>query len=113
MTNPATSNSGFSALVGVATALAGGGSAIDGRRVAAVKPQLTQFFSGQRLTSGSSGWLAERFLEQSANGQSGSGCSSRSVDGLINYESVLLGLGEGESTASGRLTLVRPKDGVV
>lgn len=113
MTNPATSNSGFSALVGVATALAGGGSAIDGRRVAAVKPQLTQFFSGQRLTSGSSGWLAERFLEQSANGQSGSGGSSRSVDGLINYESVLLGLGEGESTASSRLTLVRPKDGVV
>ena len=113
MTNPATSNSGFSALVGVATALAGGGSAIDGRRVAAVKPQLTQFFSGQRLTSGSSGWLAEQFLEQSANGQSGSGGSSQSVDGLINYESVLLGLGEGQSTASSRLTLVRPKDGVV
>jgi Ca-activated chloride channel family protein len=99
MTNPAASNSGFSALVGVAAAFADTGDAlragdIDERR-------LTDFFKGQTLTAGSSGWLAEAFV----TGQ-------QRLDGLINYESVLLGL-----NASGRLRepleLIYPRDGIV
>ncbi|MFC4060127.1 VWA domain-containing protein [Planomonospora corallina] len=93
MTNPASSNSGFSALVGVAAGLSGADGALTAEQVASVTPRLKEFFTAQRLTSGSSGWLAEAYAR-------GGG-----VDGLVNYESVLLGM-------TG-LTLVRPSDGVV
>lgn len=106
MTNPASSNSGFSALVGVATALAGSGNAIDPAQVKTVTPQLTSFFSGQKLTSGSSGWLADRWVEQVKNG------ASAGVDGIINYESVLLDL-KARNEVPGGITLVYPSDGVV
>ncbi|WP_062352421.1 vWA domain-containing protein [Herbidospora yilanensis] len=94
MTNPASSNSGFSALVGVAAALSDAGDALDARRIGAVTPRLKEFFSAQRLTSGSSGWLADAYTARP------------DVDGLVNYESVLLGMRD-------RLTLVYPSDGVV
>lgn len=107
MTDPSASNSGFSALVGVASALAGAGNAIDARQIAAVTPQLTQFFSAQALSSGSSGWLSDAYTRR-ATGQD----PGQKVDGLINYESVLL-----SANASGKLpeplTLVYPSDGVV
>lgn len=106
MTNPASSNSGFSALVGVATALSGSGNAIDPAQVTTVTPKLAQFFSGQKLTSGSSGWLADRFVEQANGG------GAQRVDGIINYESVLLGL-KAQNRVPGGLTLVYPADGVV
>nr|WP_260408016.1 VWA domain-containing protein [Planomonospora venezuelensis] len=93
MANPASSNSGFSALVGVAAALSDAGEALDTARVASVTPELKEFFSAQKLTSGSSGWLAETYTRQGG------------VDGLVNYESVLLGIKD--------LTLVYPSDGVV
>ncbi|GAA3069281.1 VWA domain-containing protein [Streptosporangium carneum] len=93
MTNPASSNSGFSALVGVAAALSDAGEALSGEQVAAVTPRLKEFFSAQRLTSGSSGWLADAYTREGK------------VDGIVNYESVLLGV-QG-------LTLVYPSDGVV
>jgi Ca-activated chloride channel family protein len=100
MTNPAASNSGFSALVGIATAL-NSGTDLDVPGIAKVAPQLKQFFSAQTLTAGSSGWLSDAFVRQGAE-----------VDGLVNYESVLLSL-----NASGKLTeplkLVYPSDGVV
>ena len=99
MTNPAASNSGFSALVGVAAALAGTGDAL---RVQDIDERgLTDFFTGQTLTAGSSGWLADAFV-------TGQG----KLDGLINYESVLLGL-----NASGKLRepleLIYPEDGII
>jgi Ca-activated chloride channel family protein len=98
MTNPAASNSGFSALVSVATALSGTGSALTTANITSVEPQLTSFFSGQKLTAGSSGFLATKFT-----------ADPTSVDGIINYESVLLGLKpKGE-----QLTIIRPTDGVV
>lgn len=107
MTDPSASNSGFSALVGVASALAGAGNAIDARQIASVTPQLTQFFSAQALSAGSSGWLSDAYTRR-ATGQD----PGRQVDGLINYESVLL-----SANASGKLpeplTLVYPSDGVV
>ncbi|WP_229802897.1 substrate-binding domain-containing protein [Planobispora rosea] len=93
MANPASSNSGFSALVGVAAALSDAGEALDAAQVSAVTPELKEFFSAQRLTAGSSGWLADAYTRQGG------------VDGIVNYESVLLGM-KG-------LTLVYPGDGVV
>jgi Ca-activated chloride channel homolog len=98
MTNPAASNSGFSALVAVATALSGTGSALTDTDIESVTPELTSFFSGQKLTAGSSGFLADKFA-----------ANPDAVDGLVNYESVLRGLiarGEG-------LTIITPTDGVV
>ncbi|MGJ6965484.1 extracellular solute-binding protein [Streptosporangium sp. G11] len=100
MTSPAASNSGFSALVGVTAALSDAGEALDSAQIDAATPRLKEFFSAQTLTSGSSGWLADAYAKEGA------------VDGLVNYESVLLGL-----NASGRLseplTLIYPGDGVV
>jgi len=99
MTNPATSNSGFSALVGVAAAFADTGDALQAKDID--ERALTDFFKGQTLTAGSSGWLADAFV----TGQ-------QRLDGIINYESVLLGL-----NASGRLRepleLIYPKDGII
>jgi Ca-activated chloride channel homolog len=99
MTNPAASNSGFSALVGVAAALAGTGDALRAEDID--ERRLTDFFTGQTLTAGSSGWLADAFVTDQAK-----------LDGLINYESVLLGL-----NASGKLgeplELIYPRDGII
>ncbi|MEW9529420.1 extracellular solute-binding protein [Microbispora sp. NPDC049125] len=98
MTNPASSNSGFSALVGVTAALSDAGEALDTAQIKTVTPQLTRFFSAQTLTAGSSGWLADAYVRRP------------SVDGLINYESVLLGL---EGKLAEPITIVYPSDGVV
>lgn len=99
MTNPAASNSGFSALVGVAAALAGTGDALQTRDID--ERGLTDFFKGQTLTAGSSGWLADAFVND-----------QQRLDGIINYESVLLGL-----NASGKLRepleLIYPRDGII
>ncbi|MCP2245558.1 substrate-binding domain-containing protein [Lentzea aerocolonigenes] len=103
MTDPSVSNSGFSALVGVAAALSGSGAALDTARINAVAPQLKQFFSAQALSAGSSGWLSEAYAKRSR----GEGVA---VDGLINYESVLLSL---NATLPEPLTLIYPNDGVV
>ncbi|NRQ35304.1 solute-binding protein [Nonomuraea sp. NN258] len=94
MTNPASSNSGFSALVGVAAALSDADAALGTDQIRTVTPRLKRFFSAQRLTAGSSGWLADAYARNPA------------VDGMINYESVLLGQRE-------PLTLIYPSDGVV
>ncbi|HEY7282530.1 MAG TPA: VWA domain-containing protein [Actinomycetota bacterium] len=99
MTNPAASNSGFSALVGVASAFAGTGNALTEQDIKV--DELKQFFSGQRLTAGSSGFLADSFVR-----------SQSSLDGMINYESILL-----ELNKSGQLheplDLIYPKDGII
>ncbi|GCB46387.1 VWA domain-containing protein [Streptomyces sp. NL15-2K] len=93
MTDPARSNSGFSTLVSVASALSGAQSALTDADVTKATPRLKEFFQGQKLTSGSSGWLATAY-ERRGN-----------VDALLNYESVLKGIPG--------LTVIRPRDGVV
>ncbi|MER6530328.1 VWA domain-containing protein [Streptomyces sp. NPDC001508] len=93
MTDPARSNSGFSTLVSVASALSGAQSALTDADVAKATPRLKEFFKGQQLTSGSSGWLASAY-ERRGN-----------VDALLNYESVLKGVPG--------LTVIRPTDGVI
>lgn len=98
MTDPVRSNSGFSALVSVASGLSGAQAALTEADVRAARPKLTEFFSGQKLTSGSSGWLATAYAKRG------------DVDALVNYESVLLSMNRDART---NLTVVRPLDGVV
>ncbi|MGW3950657.1 substrate-binding and vWA domain-containing protein [Streptomyces sp. NPDC004752] len=93
MTDPARSNSGFSTLVSVASALSGAQSALTDADVAKATPRLKEFFKGQQLTSGSSGWLAGAYARRG------------DVDALLNYESVLKGIPD--------LTVIRPTDGVI
>ncbi|MGW1406385.1 substrate-binding domain-containing protein [Streptomyces sp. NPDC002403] len=98
MTDPDRSNSGFSALVSVASGLSGAQSALTDADVRGASGKLKEFFAGQRLTSGSSGWLATAYARRGT------------VDALINYESVLLSLNRDSHTG---LTVIRPRDGVV
>ncbi|MEU8791081.1 substrate-binding and VWA domain-containing protein [Streptomyces sp. NPDC048643] len=93
MTDPARSNSGFSTLISVASGLSGAQSALTDADVDKATPRLRAFFKGQKLTSGSSGWLATAYERRGT------------VDALLNYESVLKGV-KG-------LTVIRPRDGVV
>jgi Ca-activated chloride channel family protein len=98
MTSPTASNSGFSALVGVADALANG-EALTASSIDATG--LRGFFKGQALTSGSSGFLVDAYTK-----------SQDALDGIVNYESVLVSM-----NASGQLheplVLLYPKEGIV
>ena len=99
MTNPAASNSGLVALVGVASALSGSSDSIDTGTID--KAALADFFKGQTLTAGSSGFLADSYVR-----------SQDSVDGIVNYESVLMSLNAGGQLHE-PLTLIYPKEGIV
>jgi len=98
MTDPSASNTGFSALVGVAAAFAGSGNALTVADIQA--PELKDFFSGQSLTAGSSGFLADSYVR-----------SQDGLDGIINYESVLLSLNSGGKLHQ-KLDLIYPKEGI-
>ncbi len=99
MTNPTASNSGFSAVIAVASALVGAQDALKASDVDTKK--LRAFFAGQTVTAGSSGWLVDAYVRDQAK-----------LDGIVNYESSLLAL-----AASGKLreplTLIYPKEGVL
>lgn len=60
MTDPSESNSGFSSLIAVSTALAGRGESLNREDIDRVTPELKTFFNGLSVTSGSSGWLKNR-----------------------------------------------------
>ncbi|ASO18806.1 Ca-activated chloride channel family protein [Actinoalloteichus hoggarensis] len=107
MTDPSASNSGFSALVGVSSALADTGSAVDAARIESITPELIEFFSGQTLSAGSSRWLSGAFVARATGDDPGD-----PVDGLINYESELLSLGA-DGTLPEPMTVIYPVDGVV
>lgn len=98
MTNPTASNSGFVALVGVAEALSPSGGALDSGSINVAG--LKDFFAGQALTTGSSGFLADSYVRQ-----------QDSLDGMINYESVLLTLNQGGQLRE-KLDVVYPKEGI-
>ena len=99
MTNPSSSNSGFTALMGVTAALSNTADAIESDDVS--EQALKDFFKGQKLTAGSSGWLASSYVAQ-----------QDSLDGIINYESVLMGLNQGPELRE-KLFLVYPKEGII
>ncbi len=101
MTDPSASNSGFSALVGVVTALSGGGAAPNAQRATAVAPDLRRFLSAQTMTSGSSGWLVDQFVDKAVK--------PGHPDGIVNY---VLGL-NAEGKLMDSLSVVVPSDGVV
>ncbi|KAB1643484.1 VWA domain-containing protein [Gulosibacter chungangensis] len=98
MTSPISSNSGFTTLVQLATALSGTGTVLEPTDIAATTQPLQQFAKGQQLASGSSGWLLDKFV-----------ADPTVVDGIFNYESVLQ-----DVTVDGEpLTIVIPSDGVI
>ncbi len=99
MTNPASSNTGMSALFAVASAVAGKTEDLTVQDVNG--PVLTAFLSGQKLTAGSSGWLAEAFVKEAAG-----------LDAMVNYEAVILRTNDKLAPAD-RLMLVYPQDGVI
>jgi Ca-activated chloride channel family protein len=99
MTNPASSNTGFAAVLGLASALSGKGEAME---LADIDfKTLGAFAHAQSVTAGSSGWLAELYQRE-----------EESLDGMVNYASVMNAL-----NASGKLKdplfLVYPRDGVL
>jgi Ca-activated chloride channel homolog len=101
MTNPTSSNSGFSALVGAAAALSGKADALQAEDISLVSSDLQSFFKGQTLTAGSSGWLADQYLEE-----------QNALNSMINYESVLLNLNK-SGRLEEKLFLVYPKEGII
>jgi Ca-activated chloride channel family protein len=75
MTDPSESNSGYTALMGVAYAYSNKGESLN---VSDIKQdKIKAFFKGQMINSGSSGWLTQAFQNSDANF-------------MINYESVIL-----------------------
>ncbi len=99
MADPASSNSGFTALVGVATALSGSSDALSVKDID--QAQLSSFFKGQQLSAGSSGWLVDAFVKEQAQ-----------LNGIINYESVLMALNR-DKRLDDRLVLIYPKEGII
>jgi Ca-activated chloride channel homolog len=99
MTNPTSSNTGFTAVIGIAAALASNPDALTEADVS--NPALKAFFQGQRMTAGSSGWLADAYAADPSK-----------VDGIINYESVILSLNAG-GKLSEPLVPVYPKEGII
>ena len=98
MTNPQASNSGFSALVAVATALADTGDAIAPADLERVGPRLKQLFQAQSMVSGSSGWLAEAFANDPER-----------ADAIVNYEATLHQMRQQGQP----IEVVVPADGVI
>jgi Ca-activated chloride channel family protein len=107
MTDPSASNSGFSAVVAVATALVGAGSALTLEQAESTVPALRDFFAAQTLAAGSSGFLQDAYVRRATGVDPG-----EPVDGLINYESVLQEM-NAAGTLPEPLELIRPADGVV
>ena len=99
MTNPTSSNTGFTAVIGIAAALASNPDALTVADVS--NPALKGFFQGQRMTAGSSGWLADAYAADASK-----------VDGIINYESVILSL-NANGKLSEPLVPVYPKEGII
>jgi Ca-activated chloride channel family protein len=99
MTNPTSSNTGFTAVIGIAAALASNPDALTEADVS--NPALKAFFQGQRMTAGSSGWLADAYAADPSK-----------VDGIINYESVILSL-NANGKLSEPLVPVYPKEGII
>ena len=104
MTDPAASNSGFSALVAMATALSTGDGPLTLTRIQAVAPALQALFAAQKLTAGSSGWLKDAYLRRMRDGTP--------IDAMVNYESVLLST-DTEAGLPEKLTILYPTDGAI
>jgi Ca-activated chloride channel family protein len=104
MTDPAASNSGFSGLLAMATALSPQDGPVTLNQIQAVAPQLQALFAAQRLTAGSSGWLKDAYIRRMRD--------RTPIDAMVNYESVLLAMNQDPGLPE-KLTLVYPTDGTI
>jgi Ca-activated chloride channel family protein len=95
MTDPATSNSGFSALVGVASGFDRNGADLN---LEDIDPERAiDLFSGLVRTAGSSQWLTDQFV-----------ADQDEADAIINYESELIALA-GSGALAEDLVIVYPE----
>lgn len=95
MTDPATSNSGFSALVGVASAFDRNGADLNLEDIDPARAG--DLFSGLVRTAGSSQWLTEQFV-----------ADQDEADALVNYESELIALA-GSGQLAEELVIIYPE----
>jgi Ca-activated chloride channel family protein len=99
LSNPATSNQGFMALLGVVASAA---QKTDGLGAADVdRSAIAAFLKGYRLAGDNSTYLSEKFIER----------QGIDVNAFINYESWLLGLNQSGKLRE-KLVLVYPHEGV-
>lgn len=99
LSNPATSNQGFMALMGVVAAANDKADALAAADVD--RSAIAGFLKGYKLAGDNSTYLAEKFIEQQGT----------KVNAFINYESWLLTLNNGGKLRE-KLVLVYPKEGV-
>jgi Ca-activated chloride channel family protein len=102
LANPATSNQGFTALMGVVAAASNKAEALTAADVD--RGAIADFVKGYKLPGDNSTYLAEKFLLQQGN-------QRNQLNAFINYESWLLSLNAGGKLRE-KLTLVFPHEGV-
>jgi Ca-activated chloride channel family protein len=99
LTDPRHSGSGLTALIGVATAAAGTGTALTPQDVTC--DRLRGFYSGQTQTADTSAQLVDQYVAH-----------QDSLDAIVDYESVLLTLNASQRLRND-LEIVYPRDGIV
>lgn len=99
MSNPASSNQGFMALMGVAAAFADKPEALTLADVH--KDRIRDFLAGYKLVGDNSTYLSEKFIEK----------QGEEINAFINYESWLLSLNQSGKLRE-PLTLIYPHEGV-
>ncbi len=99
LSNPATSNQGFMALMGVVASASNKAEALTAEDVD--RGAIADFLKGYKLPGDNSTYLSEKFIQQ----------QGRQVNTFINYESWLLSLNN-SGKLSEKLTLVYPHEGV-
>jgi Ca-activated chloride channel family protein len=99
LSNPATSNQGFMALMGVVASAAQKSEALTAADVD--RAAIAGFIKGYKLVGDNSSYLSEKFIEQ----------QNTRVNAFINYESWLLSLNQSGKLKE-KLTLIYPHEGV-
>lgn len=99
LSNPATSNQGFMALMGVVASAAQKSEALTAADVN--RAAIRGFIKGYKLVGDNSSYLSEKFIEQ----------QNTRVNAFINYESWLLSLNQSGKLKE-KLTLIYPHEGV-
>ena len=102
LSNPATSNQGFIALMGVVAAASNKAEALTAADVD--RGAIAGFLKGYKLPGDNSTYLAEKFIEQQGN-------QRNQLNAFINYESWLLSLNNSGKLRE-KLTVVYPHEGV-
>jgi len=102
LSNPATSNQGFMALMGVVAAASNKAEALTAADVD--RTAIANFLKGYKLPGDNSTYLSEKFIEQQGN-------QANQLNAFINYESWLLSLNSSGKLRE-KLTLVYPHEGV-